>query len=806
MWRLALLLLLPLGLTAARAQGVPPGLEETPTRGLYHPGAGIADGAEPFAVGLNPASLGELRGLSVGLRHTELAGTPPLAPGLRGTGVYAATPLPYLERVQVGAAVEVLRPADGLLGRLALALSVRPLSFLSLGLTYTHLPGGPDHPFAGLNSLALGLRLRLDAWLSLGFLAYDINAPGRPLDGTPLQRVYEAEVLARPLGDDRLELGAGARVGERRADVAPRLRLWLRPRRGLGLGAEASMLVEGERQDFRAAAGLSLDWGPAGGSLMGVLGGTMGGQVTSGGGSLGVRASMERYPSLPLASRAARLLRLELGHLKGVAFLQLLERLRGLERDQEHAGVVVVLGDLSVGWARAEELREALWRLRRAGRRVFAYGATLSTRAYHVATAAERIYLDPAGNVRLLGVASGSWNVKEALDWIGVRADLVRVGEYKSAPETFTRSEPSEPARQQREQLVAALHERLIGAMMQGRRLSHERATALIDRALFSPPEAKEAGLVDAVLPDEQVERDIERALRRRVHITLPSSHPVRFRSWAPRAIAVITIEGDLAEGSSRTVPILEMKFAGSETILGAIEEAERDPGVAAVVLRIESPGGSSLVADLLARRIVDLAKRKPVVCSLGDVAASGGYYVAAPCHRIFTSATTITGSIGIFGGKVDLSQLLARLGLRHTAYLRGAHADMEQPYRPYTDEERALLQAQIRHAYERFLEVVARGRGLQRHQVDALGRGRVWVGSAAVAHRLCDEEGGLMDAVAAAQDLAGMPAGAEVELRCLPRQERGLLQRLLRLLGLPPLELPGVLRLSGAVSGLPAA
>jgi protease-4 len=316
----------------------------------------------------------------------------------------------------------------------------------------------------------------------------------------------------------------------------------------------------------------------------------------------------------------------------------------------------------------------------------------------------------------------------------------------------------------------------------QARQLPPGRIDELIERSLFVPEAARAARLVDSVASAEQVESQLETLMGGAVTLGLPSP-PSRPRSWAPPGIAVVHVEGDISEGKSRAVPFLDLKTVGGETLTQALAEVERDSQVRAVVIRVDSPGGSALWADLLARQVSQLRKVKPVVCSFGDLAASGGYYLAAMCGEIFTNPSTITGSIGIYGGKVDVSGLLSLLSAKRVSIQHGSHADMDGPYRPYSDAERQLVTERLQQGYDRFVNTVAAGRRLSYGEVDAMARGRVWTGSQAVSRKLCDKTGGLGDAIAAARARAGMPSReSEDELRFFPRAQPGVLDRLLDL------------------------
>lgn len=781
------LVLCALSSGGASAQDVAP-LARSPLAGVAQPGAGIADAASIWAAPTSAAALADLPSWSFGLRHTET--TAGLSWHGRGTGLYFASPLPVVSSLKLGAAVELLRPEGApLAGKLQLALAYQILPSITVGLSYAHLFQGAEYD--GLDTVGLSARLRAGRFLVFGASLHDLSAPApRFMSGVAsvpsVQRSYEAELLLRPLGDERLELTAGARVGERTAEVLPRMRLWIRPRAGLGLGAEASLLVGGIGSaaapapvEYRVGAGLELSFSQLGLSAFGLLG--TGAPVGFHGGSFALRVSGDRQRAIWDGPRA--LYRVELGPRQGFALLETLLMLRRIEHDRRALGVLVLLNDAPGSWAVADELRDALLRLRAAGKRVFAYGADLSTRELYIASAAERVFVDPIGSVRLLGVSQGAFYYPEALGKIGVRADLVRVGEWKGTPETFMQTAPSEPVRAQRQGLIDAVFGRVRDGIAVGRGLVPAQVEALVGRGLLGPTAAQEAKLVDGTLSAEHLEGRLAELLGSAPRI-MPPPRPARARSFEPRGIAVIHVDGDITASRSLRVPFVNLRMIGGDSILQALIEAAEDPRVRALVVRVDSPGGSALWADLIARQVQLVKSRKPVICSFGDVAASGGYYLAAPCSEIFASPSTLTGSIGIFGGKIDVSGALGLVGVRRQTYERGPHADMDTVFRPYSEAERALVTERLRDGYRRFVEVVARGRSLTPEQVDAAARGRVLTGSQAQALKLVDRLGGLADAVARAQELAELSPEREGDVFFYPRAQRSLLWQLLGIPG----------------------
>jgi protease-4 len=771
-----------LGLGGGALGQVP--LNRSPLQSVTSPGSGVADEAEPWAVTLNPASLRGLSGFSLGLRHSEL--TDDIRWSGRGTGLYAAMPLPLLRALKVGAAVELLRSHDvDMLGKLTLGLAYSPVWWASIGLSYGHSLGSNTNQsyYGGLSTVGLGVNLRPSRRLALGLMVHDLNQPQpEPLrQSVPaITRTYELEALLQPLGDSRWDVGLGVRVGEATSEVSPRVRMWIRPVRGLGFGLEgSSVLMKGsvEPVAWRASVGLSVDFARVGASVFQHMGLGLLRPVGYHGGSVAVRFSQERYPSLWAGPKSV--LRVHLGEYSGRDQLRLLLSLRELAEARHIEGVLVVVSNVSGGWGQAFELRQALTTLRKSGKRVVAYAADLGTREYYIASAADEILLDPAGLVRLSGIVQTTTHVREALERLGVKVDLLRVGQFKASPESFTRDGPTEPARSQRQSLVDDLSQRVVTEIAQSRRLSVAEVEAQLARGQHLPQLAKSVGLVDAITEQDAVEERLRALFGPNLRISsLPV--PERSRSARPSGVAVVEVTGDLTEGRSLTVPYLDFQTIGAQTLSAALDQVASDARVEAVVLRIDSPGGSALAADMLARQVKQLRQRKPVVCSFGDLAASGGYYLAAPCQEIFADPLTVTGSIGIYGGKVDVSALLGKLAVERARYVHGEHADMTTPFRPYSDEERALVQEQLQAGYDRFLEVVGSGRQLTRKELEPLAEGRVFSGGQAAARRLVDKLGGLADAVARARELAELSSEKEQAVFFYPQRSRSLVGELL--------------------------
>ncbi|HEY3356037.1 MAG TPA: signal peptide peptidase SppA, partial [Polyangia bacterium] len=627
------------------------------------------------------------------------------------------------------------------------------------------------------------------------YVGRDLNTPTVATAAGPesLRRAHDFEMSLRPLGDDRLEVAGGVRVWSTE-EADPRARLSLRLVRGLFLEGdfEARQLTlldpaSGQRQtvrDYRGAAGLRVDFDHLTAAVYALVGQPrLGGNEFQGMTAL-LKITGERQPPLWYGPAQVRRVTLDRDAASDRGFAALMLEIREAERDPSVTAVLLVHDDLALGWGRIEEVRAAVARLRQKGKPVYAYASDLGTRTYYMLAGCDRLWLNPAGDVRLLGLTSNALYFKGTLDKLGVQADFVKIAEYKSAPEAYTRSGSSEPARRQRNELLDDVFGRVVAAVARDRALDTAALRALIDRGPMTPTDARERKLIDAIKYPDEIDDLVAEALGRRVRVRDLDDSPRRPRSWRPPRIAVVFVDGDIVDGKSREVPLLGQRLAGGDSVAAAIRAARGDPDTRAIVLRINSPGGAVTASDQIAREVQRTQGKKPIICSMGDVAASGGYYVAAPCDRVLASPSTTTGSIGIFSGKFDVHGLADRLGLGVETSIRGAHADIASPFRGWTPDERAALERQLRYSYDRFLELVVAGRKLTKGRVDELGRGRVWSGAAALRQGLVDAEGGLLDAIDLAKLRGGLAADEPATIWMLPTVSRTILDRLVGLVG----------------------
>jgi protease-4 len=424
-----------------------------------------------------------------------------------------------------------------------------------------------------------------------------------------------------------------------------------------------------------------------------------------------------------------------------------------IARDPRVAGLLLVVRSARGGFATAASLRALIARARAAGKTVVVHlplGG--GTREAYVGVAADRLLLGPQAGLAAVGILSSTRYLRGALDRAGVVPEVYARGRYKTAAEPIERTAMSEAQHEQLEALLGSIHEDVLGAISEGRGLTREQAAAAVDAAPYVGHEAVEAKLADGVAYEDEIPERVAaitgRSARPAIRPAagyLASRRALRSRAFeSAGVIAVVRVHGAIASGAG--LPFASVAL--EERIFSAGRVARADPRVRGVVLHVDSPGGGALASDRIHHELVRLAAEKPLVACLGDVAASGGYYVAAAAHQIVAQRTTITGSIGVISARLVLDPLLARLGVATQVIQRGAHARMLDPFAPLDESARAAVEREIERMYRAFVGVVARGRGRSEAEIEALAQGRVWVGADAHANGLVDRLGGFEDAL----------------------------------------------------------
>ncbi len=450
------------------------------------------------------------------------------------------------------------------------------------------------------------------------------------------------------------------------------------------------------------------------------------------------------------------------------------ERFRLLAADARIEGVILMIGDLQAGMAALESLRQSLEAFRASGKRLIAYLVTSSLHTYYLASAAERLIAPESAELTVHGLRLEATFLRSALDQLGILPQFHHIAEYKSAANRFLYPTMPEPQREMLTALLESMFEEIVAAIATARQLPTEAVRRAIDQGILSAAEARDRRLLDTVAFMDQLPSmlsttghpvSIQPWNQGRRYIR----SPYRWRSLERQTIAVVQLLGTIVPGESHDLPLplpfVGQQLAGHETITRALRRAERVLRVKAIIFHVDSPGGSAVASDLIWREVARIQEKKPVVIFMGNVAASGGYYVTCGARHIVAGATTLTGSIGVIAGKVNLQGLFEKLGVHREILARGATASMPSAFAPYTEAEWVILRSWMEEIYLRFKARVAAGRKLSMEAVESIARGRVWTGRQALNHGLVDELGDFETAVKKAKDLAGIPAKAAVSV-----------------------------------------
>ena len=450
------------------------------------------------------------------------------------------------------------------------------------------------------------------------------------------------------------------------------------------------------------------------------------------------------------------------------------ENLRKAQRDPRIASVLLMPGSLELPfWAKVQELRDAVVEFRKSGKTVVAFLEYGGDREYYLASAADRVFLLPTSPLDLTGVASYEVFMRGTLDLIGAYPDFHHIGEYKTAPNQLTERSFTPAHREMSESLNRDMYEQLVRGIADARRKTEAEIRALLDQGPFLPEDALRAGLVDDLLYEDQIDDkvkelkpdsgDVRRVDGAAYQRTSPRSAGIRPRS----RIAVLYAVGAITGGRSTVDPI-NGAIVGSDTIVEQIREVRDDESIKAIVLRIDSPGGSSTASDVIWRELTitrDQNPSRPLVASMSDLAASGGYYIAMPAQEIVAQPATLTGSIGIYSGKLVTDGTMSKLGINTETVTSGRNADIYSPFSRFSPEQQAKVEEYMQAFYDQFVEKAAKSRQMSPERVDAFAQGRVWTGRQARELGLVDHLGGLETAVAVAKQRARIPPDEDVEL-----------------------------------------
>lgn len=439
----------------------------------------------------------------------------------------------------------------------------------------------------------------------------------------------------------------------------------------------------------------------------------------------------------------------------------ILSRIKGAKEDNRIKGIYLDLAPVSASFATLQEIRDALLDFKESGKFIIAYGDHYTQRAYYLASTADKVYVNPEGTIDFKGLASQTMFLKGTLDKLGIEAQVVKVGTYKSAVEPFILDRMSPANREQVSSFLGSIYDHFLDGIADTRKIAKDSLFAISDNyRVRNANDAVTYGLADDTKYKDELLNELKTLLNLDDDDDIDVVRLTKYKPVAQKGgtatrdrIAVVYAVGEimLGEGDNQTI--------GSDRISRELRKMRRDDKVKAVVFRINSPGGSALASDVIWREVELLREEKPVIVSMGDVAASGGYYIAAAADSIFAQPNTITGSIGVFGLIPNMQDLMNnKLGITYDKVKTGKYADfLTNVDRPLTADEYNILQAEVNRIYDTFLQRVATGRNLSKAEVDSIGQGRVWSGEQALANGLVDRLGSIDDAIAAAASKSGL-------------------------------------------------
>jgi len=700
----------------------------------------------------NPAGLGRVGTFNAIFVHDHSN-----TRALQSSGIWVGTSLG--DMLGLGLGFEFMVPDRGLQrGKTSVGLGVGP-KVLSLGSTINWFNGGLANDMI---SADLGLQSMPARWLSFGAMVRNLNTPANGL--TAFNREYSLGFGVRPLGE-RLSIGVDWIINERLAPEVSRMQYTLNvePVRGLHvLGGFSHSFAAGAAAFGHVGVGLDFEH----------FGYTQGVSFTATQANFQFmgRFSADRYPSIVPSKKIAVASLGDIGSnatstvgsLLGLAaedrYLRFLRFLERASEDPELSAVVLKVEGASVGFARADEVRSGILKLRAAGKKVIAYALSIGDAEYVMTSACDTVYAAPGAMIMVDGLRSSTLFFGGFAEMFGITVDVARVGAYKNFPDQFTRREMSAEQKEAINAYLDTTQKMVTERVTSSRKVSAEGWQAFTDEALQPPKRAKELGIIDDVLTPQQLDEQVQAAVPGAYVDASYRPFSSRSTRWgSKREIAIVPVLGNITGGKSQSSPLGVGMTVGAETFIEAINEAAADDDVVAIVIRVDSGGGDAMASDLMYRAVVEARKKKPIVASMGDVAASGGYYAAMGAEEIWASPTTLTGSIGVFFAKPAVRNIANGIGIYQESISRSKLAGMTDLFDPWTEEQRVAVQAWVNDSYDTFITEVAVSRKLDKAAVDAVARGRVWSGEDAKARGLVDHLGGLMEAVNAAKAKAGL-------------------------------------------------
>jgi protease-4 len=445
---------------------------------------------------------------------------------------------------------------------------------------------------------------------------------------------------------------------------------------------------------------------------------------------------------------------------------QVWDTLRRAAADPRIKGIIFEPRGLQIGWAKMQEIREDILQFKKSGKPIITYLRGPSGREYYLASATDRIYLAPEDSLDLKGLRVEAMFVKNTLDKIGVKADVIHAGKYKDAGDILTQTSMSPETSEVLNQILDQYYGNLIQTVAEGRKKQPDAVRAIVDQGPYMANEALANGLVDSLGYDDQVIQDMQTRLKQTelklVAIKSYLKAPVA-SSGVVRRIALVVGEGEISRGSGN--PNSDEQGITDTAMVKLLKQAENDSSIRGVILRVDSPGGDGVASDDILHEAKNLSKKKPLVISMGDVAASGGYFISVTGDPIIAYPNTLTGSIGVIFARFNLHGLYDKIGVNKQLLTRGRYADIDSEYAPLSNEARQKIAGQIDGFYKGFVSRVAEGRKKSFDQIEPLSQGRVWLGVQAKQNGLVDELGGLDRAVELIRKRANIAATDRITL-----------------------------------------
>ena len=459
-----------------------------------------------------------------------------------------------------------------------------------------------------------------------------------------------------------------------------------------------------------------------------------------------------------------------------VVFRHLLEALERARRDERIVGVSLEIDAPRMGLGKIQEVRRKLEELAKAGKFCTAYldSDMVNNRTYYLASACPEVYLAPTAALMVTNLMGHTMFVRGTLDKLHIYPDVYSIAEYKTARNHYTEKKFTPAHREMVVSLVTDWQKQIVADIAAGRKLEPAEVEKLIQSGPYLAEEALEHKLVDKILyPDEYRELLEKKAGTEELKTLGWQSYHERSKAPSGPTLAIVHATGVIVTGESRYQPF-DGRYMGADTVAEALRQAREDDSVKAIVFRVDSPGGSALASEIIRRQVVLAKKEKPVVVSMSDVAGSGGYWIAMSADKIVADAGTITGSIGVVFGKMNVKGFYELLGMTNDYVALGPNATFFYPFENFTPQQREQVMKFMQMIYRNFLQGVSEGRGLTTEEVDHIGKGRVWLGSQAKELKLVDEVGGLDTAVVLAKKLAKIPADQAVSFKIYPREKTG--------------------------------